>query len=252
MIGGEEMKNQYFGDINDFRKYGLLRALTGSTVPKKDELSLAVCWMLTPNDNTPHGKRIQYLKLPKIYRYLDFELFDYFVELDIVNEKNRDVKNAQKINCLPITSLFYSEPLPSDKNARAGYFNKFLKRSEEFDILFYDPDIGINVKTHRYGTMYSNKYLYWCELIVSYLCGHSIVFFQHFGMQPGGRDLFINNIAKDLKRSIGIGEIYSFKSAHVVFFLLPQSKHSLLFKEKIEYIREKWSLQAGFNVIKRH
>ncbi|MGD0970966.1 MAG: hypothetical protein ABSA04_06120 [Desulfobaccales bacterium] len=24
------MKNQYFGDVNDFRKYGLLRVLTGN------------------------------------------------------------------------------------------------------------------------------------------------------------------------------------------------------------------------------
>lgn len=44
------MKGQYFGDINDYRKYGLLRALQSS-----GEGSLLVAWMLTPDDGRPDG-----------------------------------------------------------------------------------------------------------------------------------------------------------------------------------------------------
>jgi len=40
------MKNQYFGDINDYRKYGLLRLLTDG-----GDIRTAVCWMLTPGDD---------------------------------------------------------------------------------------------------------------------------------------------------------------------------------------------------------
>jgi len=40
------MKNQYFGDINDYRKYGLLRTLTGG------QIKTAVCWM-PPRDAAP-------------------------------------------------------------------------------------------------------------------------------------------------------------------------------------------------------
>jgi len=36
------MKNQYFGDINDYRKYGLLRCFAEAG------LNIGVCWMLTP------------------------------------------------------------------------------------------------------------------------------------------------------------------------------------------------------------
>ena len=39
------MKNQYFGDINDYRKYGLLRLIA-----KKTGLKIGICWMLTPDD----------------------------------------------------------------------------------------------------------------------------------------------------------------------------------------------------------
>ncbi len=40
------MKNQYFGDVNNYRKYGLLRRLAGD-----GEVSIGICWMLTPNDH---------------------------------------------------------------------------------------------------------------------------------------------------------------------------------------------------------
>jgi hypothetical protein len=40
------VKNRYFGDINDYRKYGLLRALTNY-----GEIKTAVCWMLTTDDD---------------------------------------------------------------------------------------------------------------------------------------------------------------------------------------------------------
>jgi hypothetical protein len=41
------MKNQYFGDINDYRKYGLLRMLHST-----GDGRLLVAWMLTPDDGS--------------------------------------------------------------------------------------------------------------------------------------------------------------------------------------------------------
>jgi len=60
------MKNQYFGDINDYGKYGLLRILAGF-----GELKIAVCWMLTPDDGRRDGRLIQYLKQPEKWRKYD-------------------------------------------------------------------------------------------------------------------------------------------------------------------------------------
>jgi hypothetical protein len=50
------MKDQYFGDINDYRKYGLLRAILDS-----GRFKLFIAWMLTPDDGTTDGKFISYL-----------------------------------------------------------------------------------------------------------------------------------------------------------------------------------------------
>ena len=45
------MKDQYFGDINDYRKYGILRALQS-----KGQGTLLVAWMLTPDDGSRDGE----------------------------------------------------------------------------------------------------------------------------------------------------------------------------------------------------
>jgi hypothetical protein len=50
------MKDQYFGDVNDYRKYGLLRALAGVS-----GLPLGICWMLTARDGRSDGEFRRYL-----------------------------------------------------------------------------------------------------------------------------------------------------------------------------------------------
>ncbi len=48
------MKNQYFGDVNDYLKYGLLRQLSN-----EGRFKICVCWMLTePDGTTEGGKRL--------------------------------------------------------------------------------------------------------------------------------------------------------------------------------------------------
>lgn len=54
------MKNQYFGDIYDYIKYGLLRRLS-----HYGNISTAVCWMLTENDDKKDGHRVNYLREPR-------------------------------------------------------------------------------------------------------------------------------------------------------------------------------------------
>ena len=53
------MKNQYFGDINDYKKYSLLRLLGG-----QGQIKTAICWVLTEDDNRTDGSKIKYLEQP--------------------------------------------------------------------------------------------------------------------------------------------------------------------------------------------
>ncbi len=65
------MKNQYVGDINDYRKYGLLRLLTDY-----GRLRTGICWMLTPDDGRTDGKFISYLQNPDRWRHYDPGLYE--------------------------------------------------------------------------------------------------------------------------------------------------------------------------------
>ena len=67
------MKDQYFGDENDYHKYGLLRSI----IRVGDFRTLAV-WMLTPDDGSPDGRFIRYLEDPVKWSQFDPNLFDQF------------------------------------------------------------------------------------------------------------------------------------------------------------------------------
>jgi len=60
------MKNQYFGDINDYRKYGLIRILSDGGI-----IRTGICWMLTPDDTRTDVKFTQYLAKPEEYKKFD-------------------------------------------------------------------------------------------------------------------------------------------------------------------------------------
>ena len=64
------MKDQYVGDINDYRKHALLRAL------QQGGLNVGVCWMLAPPDECTDGRKLGYLTQPDRFRGYDPSLFD--------------------------------------------------------------------------------------------------------------------------------------------------------------------------------
>src|SRR5438046_2762164 len=65
------MKNQYFADVNDYRKYGLIRSVIEAT-----GFRVGVCWMLTEADDRSDGKFVQYWQQPERWRRHDPALFD--------------------------------------------------------------------------------------------------------------------------------------------------------------------------------
>lgn len=77
------MKEQYVGDVNDYRKYALLR-LRG-----RSGLRLGVCWMLTPNDERSNGNKLGYLDQPSYERH-DPELFALLRQV-------KDAPDAQRL-----------------------------------------------------------------------------------------------------------------------------------------------------------
>ncbi len=108
------MKNQYFGDEHDFKKYMLLRSFL-----KDSDIPLLVAWYLTPDEkknskNKNDGNKRAYLEIKNgIHSQADDKLFDWLQK----NHKKRDVQileNAKKIQ-LAHNVAFFSDMVPTKK-----------------------------------------------------------------------------------------------------------------------------------------
>jgi hypothetical protein len=232
------VKNQYFGDINDYRKYGLLRLLTNG-----GEIRTAVCWMLTPDDGRGDGMFIDYLGQPDTWRDFDAPLFDHLRGI-VLQRGVRSVCEIQNSNLLPSCS-FFSELVPDDREARAAYHRTAMDSARGCDLVFFDPDNGIEVKSKPYGRKGSSKYLYWRETEDFWEAGLSLLIYQHFPRLP--RDLFIDTKASELMQRTGALEVLSFRTSHVVFFLLPQAERRDCFRTGAAEVGQRWGseIQVG-------
>ena len=222
------MKNQYFGDINDFRKYGLLRAFLSSPC------SLGICWMCTPDDGGNDGKFLKYLRQPRHFRHFDPELYDWMA--NCVSIDCRSLAMIENNNILADT-LFHSSILTDDIAQRQLYFKNMLDRFKSVHLIFFDPDNGIEVSVPA-GKRKTCKYLYWSEIEQVWQRGHSVLIYQHFGRVQ--RTTCISNLMTTLHHQTG-GTIVSFKTPHTLFLLAIQNNHLGFLQTGVERLSLNWS-----------
>lgn len=228
------MKNQYFADVNDFRKYGMLRILAGNS-----EMRTAICWMLTENDVRTDGQFVGYLGQPGKWRAYDADLFDSLVAC-MQDQTNRSVKWAEENHL--ISSAVYFSPLLTDKPGdRHKYFMQFQTLAAGSELVFFDPDNGIEVGSVPFGRKGSNKYIYWDELLKTFASGKSILIYQHF--HRVNRERFSQEIANRCCEFFQIPQMFGLTTANVLFLLIPQSDHQHYLAHKCSEIPKNWRTQ---------
>ena len=228
------MKDQYFGDVNDYRKYGLLRVLGSVT-----RLPLGVCWLLTAPDGRSDGEFRRYLEEPGRWRDYDPELYDRLRKL-LEPSIARSVQHARTWDLIP-GARYYEERLQDDARSRRTYFEGAWNSLKSHPILFLDPDNGIEIPSKRLGAKDSAKYIYWREIDHAYTRGHSLVIYQHFVRES--RDAFTARLAVELAGRLQAPLVDSFRTAHVVFFLVARPEHIEAFDRAHDEIHDRWSGQ---------
>ena len=193
------MKDQYFGDVNDYRKYGLLRDLIEGS-----QLRLGVCWLRTVNDGRRDGEFRQYLQKPERWRHRDPELYDALRRL-LDPGVERTVLHAESWGLLP-GARYHHRILNDGASDRRSYFAEAWQRLREAQLLFLDPDNGLEVQSVSYGKRTSAKYLYWHEVEEAYGRGHSLIIYQHFRRQK--RDTFVTDMADELQYRLGGSRVH--------------------------------------------
>ena len=226
------MKDQYFGDVNDFRKYGLLRVLAGP-----GHLRLGVCWMLTAPDGRNDGEFLAYLAQPKKYQHRDPELFDWLAQV-VGEEKDRRTARIEPSTILG-SAVFQSRLLIDALPDRDAYFAECAEKFAGCDLVFFDPDNGLEIKSVPRGRRDSCKFLYWQELSRTFVSGASVLIYQHFIREERGR--FTARMAEELRRRLNPSTVFTFRTPHVLFLLAAQEQHVLGFRNALTVLRSHWS-----------
>lgn len=210
------MQDRYVGDVGDYGKYGLLRLLASPRLAERP-LRLAVMWYLVPErhyEANDDGRHVGYLGLdrgrgspgaregnsgkPPAMRECDPELFDALRRL--VAGRRRKVAGIEKAGILPPGTAFFGKPLHPEGFRLPGHSRPFdrgawmaegLERTRDADIVFLDPDNGIEPKSVRAGN--APKYALWRELREFHDRGQSLLVYHHLG-RTGGHEAQIRGM----------------------------------------------------------
>lgn len=214
------MQDSYVGDIGDYGKFGLLRALVHA------KLSLSINWYKT-NPESPKvnkqeaGKYIQYLNDLEYTAY-DPELFEKLKTL--VDGKSRKVEAIKDAKI--VKAKFYDTPLP-EKGKRELWHSKALKKLDSTDIVFLDPDNGIETQRMMIENKASKKHVKWEEIKDYYQRNQSVIIYQH---QPRiEKNTFLKTILEAQSEIVNADSLRIVEYSSYVnrfFIMLLHEKHS--------------------------
>jgi hypothetical protein len=175
------MQNRYVADVGDFGKYGLLRWIA------RANLRLGVNWYLTPDEShNQDGKHLSYLKNEIAgFKECDEALFRCLFE--IVENDLRAVESVRKANILPADTVFYNEVLDLSMETqhaersrlRQVWHKRALQSLENCEIIFLDPDYGLEVSSVTLTSRKGNKYVGCNELEDYFVRQKSVILYNH-------------------------------------------------------------------------
>ena len=164
------MQDNYIGDIGDYGKYGLLREVCAGA------LSLHVNWYkVIPSKigKQNDGKYINYLSNPQFYREYDPTLFDSLHKI-VIEERDRRITRIEQENLFAAT--YFSAALGGDRKA---WHSQALNMSKNADVIFLDPDNGLETTKMHQTDAATEKHVKWTELKDYYSRGQNVILYQH-------------------------------------------------------------------------
>jgi hypothetical protein len=213
------MQNRYVGDIGDYLKLGILRALSAGH-------RLGVAWWLYPDENhNGDGRHIGYLSQPDRWRHFDPNLFDSLRQ--IVASGQRNVRALQAPDILP-GAVFAADLIPTGgpimqrRQARHKWFQAVRQTAQEADLLFVDPDNGLEPAGYSHGSAKAGKSILLTELRELAKPGRCLIVYHHHTRRAGGHHAEIEHWADRLRKS-GFATVDALRAKPYsprVFFLL--------------------------------
>lgn len=237
------MQDRYAGDVGDFGKFSLLRALCEDPNNK-----LGVVWYSFPDEShNGDGRHTDYVRNPQ-YSICDNELIQCLSKV-VVGE--RSISNLEKQNILPLNTVYFSKTLDFHKiyptqtkahktarrNGRLQWLNDAVKTVSKCNIVFVDPDNGIEIPSiPNIHQIKSGKYTYLSELKALFSGKQACVVYHHLNMNES-HEAQVHHRAKQLKRAIhGVQAVFALRFwpySPRAFFICASEDYTEIAKTKI-------------------
>ena len=213
-VGGWALRNQLFGDVYDYVKYGLIRRLTNY-----GDSPSVVCWMMREDEeNNNDGKHIGYLE-DLDARKFEPEVFDLL--LTERDRGERDVRIIERSGLLA-NVRFFSRRLTDDMGERVDYFEEFFNKAKPRGLVLFDADTGLQGdSTPKPGKLDSSKYLMRDEAVRAFNAKHSLLVFVNRATVES-REYFINRTLHNLHPVDDATYLVGILYQNAGFFLVPQ------------------------------
>jgi hypothetical protein len=161
------------------------------------------------------------------------ELYEKLKQL--VETKKRSLHEIEISQILPENIIFYSENIPfsssfpkNRRKERIGWFERSLEHLKEADIIFVDPDNGIQTEAVTKTNVKAVKYVFWDEIKKYYDGKKSVIVYNHRDFSPVSKYdeklLKINSLFKE-KIDFRVLRFFKFSVRDYIFLIQPAHKN---------------------------
>ncbi|NTU72801.1 hypothetical protein HGB07_01340 [Candidatus Roizmanbacteria bacterium] len=241
------MQNRYAGDVGDFGKFALLRALF-----RAPQYKIGVNWYLFPDEShNADGKHTTYLN---DFEYLNCD--SHLCELlSSVASGNRTVAGLESLNLLPSNTVYFSEVLnfhirypaqnKGDRVKRELERKAWLQNAKSTlagcNVVFLDPDNGLEVSScAKLSQKKAGKYIYYHEIKVLSEGKDTCIVYHHLNRHKnhGSHMNQIQHRTSELREIINpTGKIFALRFKPYsprAYFILTNSSLEVAIEEEID------------------
>jgi hypothetical protein len=184
------VRHNFVNDIGDYAKYALLRQLQWCG---NRPFRLGVIWYLTVHqEKNSDGRRRAHL-CREGWDGLDSDLLAIMksIEIGLTSQQPLHLSLIEESGILLPNTVYFSEPLPEyrglpaqRREQRNEWFSRAKKAVAGCDLIFADPDNGLEVPSVSLSSRIAGKYLTVDEVGELLATGAAVVFYQHCDRSP--------------------------------------------------------------------
>ncbi len=256
------MQDRYAGDVGDFGKFGLLRWLCGVEPRAEPFLDLGIVWYLVPDEShNDDGKHVSYLLgenlLNARFRSCDPDLYERLATL--ITRGERRVSAIHELNLFPSSTRYFAEQLsfrdmvPGERRIyRHTWVQDAMAATQGCELVFVDPDNGLQVGSTGPFRARGPKYAFFDELLPFLQRGQSLVVYQHVDRRASAEVQARRRIA-EIRERLNVNRVWAVqfcRGSRRLFCIMPAGAHEEILHERTsQLLGSSWCEQKHFQPV---